>query len=138
MLAEAAAWWKEQMRDLVPASIRPLGQDWRRVLLVMTETANATEVELCLQGRGGRTSLGRYAIEGGLQHALGRVSKALRSAAVLQVPAEWMLERQAVLPLSAELDLDGVLRHEMDRLTPFHIDEVCGTARLHGGIGSAD
>jgi hypothetical protein len=75
MLAEAAAWWKEQMRDLVPASIRPLGQDWRRVLLVMTETANATEVELCLQGRGGRTSLGRYAIEGGLQHALGRVSR---------------------------------------------------------------
>jgi hypothetical protein len=28
---------------------------------------------------------------------------------VLQVPAEWMLERQAVLPFSAELDLDGVL-----------------------------
>jgi general secretion pathway protein L len=43
-----------------------------------------------------------------------------------------MLERQAVLPLSAELDLDGVLRHEMDRLTPFHIDEVlwdCTVAR---------
>jgi len=94
------------------------------MLLVMAETADATEVELCLQGRGGRTSLGRYAVGDGLQHALGRVSRALRGAAVLQVPAEWMLERQAVLPFSAELDLDGVLRHEMDRLTPFHTGEV--------------
>ena len=124
MLTELTTWWKEQMRDLIPASLRPVGRNWRKVLLVTAETTNSTEVELRLQGRSGHTSLGRHTLGTNLNPAQARLPKALRHAAVLQLPPGLLLERQVILPLAAELDLSGVVAHEMDRLTPFRADEV--------------
>ena len=124
MLNTLFTWWKEQMRDLLPASIRPAGRSWRKGLVVKADTAAAADVELSLQRHSGQTFLGRHTLGSGLQHALDRLSKTLRRTAVLQVPAGWLLERQVILPLAAELDLGGVMAHEMDRLTPFRATDV--------------
>jgi hypothetical protein len=51
MLAAVFAWWQEQMRDLVPASLRPFGQGWRRELVA--DVAAAGAIDLFLRGRGG-------------------------------------------------------------------------------------
>src|SRR6202035_1226226 len=61
MLTDLFNWWKEQMRDLVPASLRPSsGRTWRRTLVIVPDTPDLSSVELFLQSRGGETSLGRH------------------------------------------------------------------------------
>ena len=78
MLTELYTWWKEQMRDLVPASLRQFGHTWKPTLVITADTINPTEVQLRLQGRSGQTSLGRHTLDAGLRKALGRVSNRLR------------------------------------------------------------
>jgi general secretion pathway protein L len=126
MLTDYFNWWKEQMRDLVPASLRPSsGRGWRRTLAIVSEAPNLSTVELFLQGRNGETSLGRHELNSaGLREALARVPRALRTTSVLRVSPDLLLEREITLPLAAEHDLKRVVAYEMDRLTPFRTDEV--------------
>jgi general secretion pathway protein L len=126
MLTDVFNWWKEQMRDLVPASLRPAsGRTWRRTLVIVPEAPDLSAVELFLQGRGGETSLGRHELNSaGLRAALARLPRALRTTSVLRVSADLLLEREITLPLAAEHDLKRVVGYEMDRLTPFRTDEV--------------
>jgi general secretion pathway protein L len=82
-------------------------------------------VALFLQGRGGETTLGRHELDSaGLRDALALLPRALRTTSVLRVPPDLLLERDITLPLAAEHDLKRVVAYEMDRLTPFRIDEV--------------
>jgi general secretion pathway protein L len=126
MLSDLFKWWKEQMRDLVPASLRPsAGRTWRRTLVIVPELPDLGSVELFMQGRSGETSLGRHALNSeGLRTALARLPRALRTTSVLRVSSDLLLEREIVLPLAAEHDLKRVVSYEMDRLTPFRADEV--------------
>ena len=126
MLTDLFTWWKEQMRDLVPASLRPsAGRGWRRTLVIVPEPPELSAVKLFLQGRGGETALGRHELNSaGLRETLARLPRALRTTAVLRVPADMLLEREITLPLAAEADLKRVVAYEMDRLTPFRNDEV--------------
>jgi general secretion pathway protein L len=117
-------WWQKQMWDLIPTSLRPDGYFRRRLLIVTAETTDASVVGLSLEGRGGVTSLGRHGLGSSLHTALGRVSKRLRRRTVLEVPAGCLLERQVILPLSAERDVRRVVGYEMDRFTPFRADEL--------------
>jgi len=126
MLTDFFTWWKEQMRDLVPAALRPSsGRSWRRTLVIVPELPDLSTVELFMQGRNGETSLGRHELNSaGLRAALARMPRALRTTSVLRVSADLLLEREIVLPLAAENDLKRVVAYEMDRLTPFRADEV--------------
>jgi general secretion pathway protein L len=126
MLSDLFKWWKEQMRDLVPASLRPSpGRTWRRTLVIVPELPGLSSVELFMQGRGGESTLGRHALNSeGLRAALARLPRALRTASVLRLPSDLLLEREIALPLAAENDLKRVVSYEMDRLTPFRADEV--------------
>ena len=126
MLTDLFNWWKEQMRDLVPASLRPSsGRTWRRTLVIVPDTPDLSSVELFLQSRGGETSLGRHGLNSaGLRGVLGRLPRALRTSSVLRVSPDLLLEREITLPLAAEHDLKRVVSYEMDRLTPFRADEV--------------
>jgi general secretion pathway protein L len=130
MFTDIYTWWKEQMRDLLPASIQLCGRSWRKVLVVKADSTAATEVELSLHGRGGQTSLGRHSWGADLKQALATLSNTLTRAAVLQVPTGLLLERQVVLPLAAEMDLEGVVAHEMDRLTPFRAADIVWDATI--------
>lgn len=126
MLTDLFNWWKEQMRDLVPASLRPSsGRTRRRTLVIVPDTPDLSSVELFLQSRGGETSLGRHGLDSaGLRGVLGRLPRALRTSSVLRVSPDLLLEREITLPLAAEHDLKRVVSYEMDRLTPFRADEV--------------
>lgn len=128
MFIDFMSWWKEQMLDLLPKSLHLFGRTWQRVLVAAVEAPDASAVELFLQGRGCKTSLGRFGLSGtALQEAVARLPKAQRKSSVLQVPASLLLERSTILPLSAEQDLKRVVGYEMDRLTPFRADEVLWT-----------
>lgn len=128
MFTDLLTWWKEQMRDLVPASFRPFGQTWQHGLVAVVEACDDPTVELFLGNKGGEASLGRYgASSSALREALARLPNAKRSSATLRVGADMVLERQLVLPLAAERDLKRVVAYEMDRLTPFRADEVFWT-----------
>lgn len=48
----------------------------------------------------------------------------------LALPASQALVRTLSLPLAAEAQLDGVLRHEIDRQTPFSADQVVHAAQV--------
>jgi general secretion pathway protein L len=54
--------------------------------------------------------------------------KLCRSHAIaVRVPGNVLLERPVVLPLAAEADVTGLLRYEMERITPFASDELFWT-----------
>ena len=129
MLTNLLTWWKEQMRDLVPASFRQFGRTWRHGLVAVVDVRDDSIVELFLSNRGRNTSLGQYGTSSmALREALARLPNAKRRSPTLRVGADLLLERQVVLPLAAERDLERVVAHEMDRLTPFRADEVFWTA----------
>ena len=113
ILSGMITWWKEQMRDLVPASLRSsLGRSWRPELVAAAETADPSDITLFLRTRGGETALGRHELTGtGLRDAVARLPRAQRKAAVLRTPPDLLLEQQIVLPLTAEPDLKRVVAY---------------------------
>ena len=88
ILTDMFTWWKEQMRDLVPASLRSsLSRSWRPELVAATEIPDTSDITLFLRTRGGETALGRHALTGtGLRDAVARLPRAHRKAAVLRTP----------------------------------------------------
>lgn len=128
MLTNLLTWWKKQMRDLVPASFRQFEQNRQHGLVAVVDVWDDSTVELFLGNGSRRTSLGQYeASSTALREALARLPKAKRRSPTLRVSADLLLERQVVLPLDAERDLEQVAAYEMDRLTPFRAEEVFWT-----------
>jgi general secretion pathway protein L len=125
MLKNATSWWKEQMRGLVPASLRLYGQPWRPMVVAAITNPGQPTVRLFLRGRHINTPLGEFNLnETAFPAALARLPKAQRQSPVLQLPPDLLLDRTIILPLAAEQDLQRVVTWEMDRLTPFRADEV--------------
>ena len=108
MLSEILAWWRQQMADLLPRSLRA-GVAYRDAIVVR---ATGTQLVASLRRSGAETLLGP--LEPGL---LPRMRK--QRAVVVALPPATLLQQSATLPLAAERDLQAVLGHEMDRLTPF-------------------
>jgi general secretion pathway protein L len=131
MFAELITWWKEQMRDLVPASFRISSRTWRRALIVVADKSGDSMVDLFLLGRGGETALGRHPLTGpALRDTIQRMPATRRLAAVLRIAPDLFLERDTVVPMVAERELNRVIGYEMDRLTPFQADEVFWTCLI--------
>ena len=129
MLAALITWWKEQMRDLIPASLRSfLGRGWRPALVALIDQPDASRITLFLRNRSGETPLGQYALDdASLRDALTRLPRLNRMTVILKTPPDLLLEQDIVLPLQAEHDLKRVVAYEMDRLTPFRADQVLWT-----------
>ena len=103
------------------------------MLTAAVEGSDSSMVTLSLQNGGGTAPLGQYGMGGtDLRDAVAHLPKALRRSMVLQVPADLLLERAAILPLAAEQDLKRVVGYELDRLTPFRADEVLWTCTVDG------
>jgi general secretion pathway protein L len=131
MFTSLLTWWKQQMRDLVPASLRLSSPTWRRALVIVADKSDDATADLFLLGRGGETALGRHDLMGtGLRDTLQRLPARCRLAAVLRIAPDLFLERDAVVPMAAERELKRVIGYEMDRLTPFQAGEVCWTCRI--------
>lgn len=121
MLREFITWWAEQMRALLPRlSARAAYRD------AVVVRADGTGLALSARRRGGETLLGPLTPG----DALRRLQARPPGPIILALPAAALLQQPATLPLAAERDLAAVLRHEMDRLTPFRADDLFWTWRV--------
>ena len=115
------AWWAQHLLAWLPARLRGAGRQPDALIAEMLPEGGVS----LLARRGGReTALGSFgpgaAGEAALQDTLG----SRRGPLVLRPPPGVLLQRPVELPLAAERELGQVLRYEMDRLTPFALDEV--------------
>ncbi len=90
------------------------------------EPRGGLDVAFILRRRGARRLVGGARLDEAGMPAARSLLRRLRArpGAVLEVAGALLLEQETVLPLAAEAELGRVLRHEMDRLTPFAADEV--------------
>lgn len=124
-------WWMEQIASLAPTSWRtPAGREPDGLLLVANETCTRLEI---LARKGGVTMpLTSATVE---PSSLASAADVLRQRGgampvILTVPGEAVLERSATLPLLAEKNAGQALGYDLDRLTPFSVDEVFWTWSL--------
>jgi general secretion pathway protein L len=137
--SEFLSWWAQQMLDLLPARLRRIGALPPDALVVTLPGAppsgEATQdAEVALRRRGGETPLGRFGLDDAGLLVLNAALRGRRRppCVVLRPPASALLERRVTLPLAADRDPGGVLRYELDRLTPFAPDEVFWAWRQEG------
>ena len=121
MIEEFLSWWGRHLLACVPAGLRTAEGAPDGTVAVLSPGGG---LELARR-RGGRLTPTRRVDPGQ------EIGPALRAAldgrpgrVTLAVPPGAMLRRPVELPLAAERNLGPVLRHEMDRLTPFNADEV--------------
>lgn len=142
-LGDLAAWWTQQMRELVPARWRAGDDAGEAVLLVPYRDPGGDPAGFeAVRRRPGGTEipLGRFAADAaGLAAARGLFAGSRKAPRLLLVPAPGeVLERTLHLPLATERGLARVLTWEMDRLTPFAADELFWDYQVLGRDRAAD
>jgi general secretion pathway protein L len=122
MLRDYFKWWTDQMLALVPERMRQLMVETQEYLLVEPDADGEPFVRLTRIRHRDAGDLGRFPLD---PTALQAVAWAGRGGAVhLRLAAPLLLEKQLTLPLAAARELDHVLSYEMDRETPFSVDDV--------------
>ena len=129
------SWWGEQLRALLPANLAaatPLDHDAILVTLVSGAQPELAEVELTVRRRGQSSRLGHFALDGKGLRALKQAATlpGRPGAVILRLGPAFLLEKQLILPIAAERELVRVLGFEMDRETPFAVDEVYWDAAI--------
>lgn len=124
-------WWLGELAACVPAPLRrAVAGD--RFPLVLTIDGDWMNVERI--AREERKPLGRCMLTGDATAdlaAVGKLAGSLRGARIyLALPAGRVLRKTLDLPLAAESDLDGLLRFELDRQTPFTPEQACFAWRV--------
>ncbi|MEM7251676.1 MAG: PilN domain-containing protein [Pseudomonadota bacterium] len=126
-------WWFAELAGLLPASWRERSE--RKLTTVRFQVLPGV-IEIGELTNGGMKKMaelplgpdGRVAPEAdflrSLQTLLGRRFPVGRSAVEVGLPAGRALAREVELPLPAEENLRGVLGFEMERLTPFPVDDI--------------
>lgn len=136
LVARFFGWWGGELAALVPSGLRRLLVP-HRPLLVMRLGADGIALET--RGRRGAKALGRLDALPKKRRArlLADIARG-RLLPVLAVPRANVVSRQVSLPLAAEEDVAGVLRYEIDRLTPFSADELFYAHRVTGRRAEAN
>jgi general secretion pathway protein L len=130
MLFELYEWWIGQLSDCIP-------KQWRRAASSAQDCLTITPVgslgpnlaTICISARtkNRETRLGEFAVKGS---DLARLIGSSSSPIVLRLPDDDVLCKTITLPLATERDLAQVLSFEMDRETPFVVDEVFWAYRV--------
>ena len=128
MVNDFLAWWLQRLLELMPERLSRLLAARSQAVVVTVEEEFGQPLALAIALRRGRQQvrLGRFSLDApGLREARAALPRQRRRRAViLRVHAAALLEREVVVPLAAERDPAGVLRYDMDRLTPFATDDV--------------
>lgn len=134
MRSELLTWWAERMGELLPSRLRAgaAAPDALLVTVRAPDCDDGLEADFALRRRGRETALGRFSLDAAALAGLPAALRRRPRRVVLRSPPGTLLEREAVLPLAARHDPGGVLRYELDRLTPFAPDEVFWTWRQEG------
>ena len=115
-------WWGQHLRGSLPGPLTSGLSSQRRLLVVADDAAG---LALALRRRGSERPLGSFAADAPGAAALRRALHGAKGAPILlRLPAGVLLERDIVLPLSAEPDLESALGYEIDRATPFRPEEI--------------
>ncbi len=124
MVREFLTWWLGQLADLIPQQWRRFGSPSGDAMVIAPAgplAGGVASVAVSLRRNGRETPLGRFALSaGGLSGALQPDGK----PAVLRLAETDVLSKTVTLPLAAERGLDQVIAFEMDRETPFSLDEI--------------
>jgi len=115
-------WWWGELRDLLPARVRAPSDGGARDLLIQVDGRDA---RLWLGGGAVATPLGGLGLDAGPAGGdlAGRLPPAI-GRTVLVLPPNAVLTVRQVLPAATEENLREVLGFEMDRNTPFRVEQV--------------
>ena len=116
---------------MVPRRLKQLGRRDRRVMLLLVDDDETVVVER----HGARARLVGSVQTAVPDHedqvrALVRRAKHLGEQVTVCLSGRLGLRKIVSLPLAARDDLDQLLRFEMDRMTPFRVEEVCFAHRI--------
>ncbi len=121
------------MVTFLPASLRQGDGVMRDALVLDLEVKpdGGSALSLFARRRGQETRLGRYGTDQtGLASARQQASIPGRLPIVLRLPEGYGLIKELTLPAVVERDLARVIGYEMDRETPFTLDEVWWRAEI--------
>jgi general secretion pathway protein L len=125
------SWWGDQLRSLLPTGLAgKTALDHDAFVLSLGDSENV--VDVALRKRGQFNRLGRFTLDAAGIRTLKQASTVpgRPNAVLLRLGPSYLLEKQLILPLAAERELDRVLGFEMDRETPFAADEVYWDAAI--------
>jgi general secretion pathway protein L len=121
-------WWLSQLKDLLPGAGRGTAQRTSAVIVLtpLSQPTSAGAVSVRIERRGKPENIGHISLDRGGLEKLRRAAASLGRTppTVIEVPPETVLEKELILPLAAERELDQVLLLAMDRETPFAADEI--------------
>jgi general secretion pathway protein L len=137
MLDEIALWWVQQMRSLLPQQLVSRSR-WSSALILVPSGADdrgeAGRLRLIRRQRWRETTLGSFTPDDAGLTAVRRVGgiRGPGRKIVLRLPSARLLEHRLILPLAAEPEIAQVLRYEIDRVTPFAVEEVFWNWAIEG------
>ena len=129
MFREFLAWWGRQLLGLLPVQWRGASSGARSadgVLVNLEQPGPPPRVAVALRRRRRNAALGVFSLDQAGIAALRAAAQAPARRFPVQVilPSRLLLEQVVTLPLAAERGIDGALRFEMDRLTPFRAEDL--------------
>ena len=120
-------WWGEELRNAMPSQLRAHMQYARRKLLMQF---SAGELVFSIDSDKTIQSLDSVSVDQDAQIQQQQVRKLIQRHELVEVnrdlllPASVVLHTHVVMPLAAEANLRQALAYEMDRHTPFSVEEV--------------
>jgi len=120
-------WWGEELRNAMPTQFRARMQYARRRLLIQLGEG---DISLSVDDASSVQSLDTFSVEGDAQLQQQRIRELLQQHELTEVSRDFLLpdsvvlRTQVVMPLAAESNLRQALAYEMDKHTPFQVEEV--------------
>ncbi|MFZ2003915.1 MAG: PilN domain-containing protein [Stellaceae bacterium] len=124
MFHELFAWWIAQLSDCIPERIRRAIAPTQDCLTIMPAEpigSGIPAIFVSAWSKNRETPLGEFRVKDG---DLGSVPNSSRLPVVLRLADSDVLCKTITLPIATERDLAQVLSFEMDRETPFTVDDV--------------
>lgn len=127
MIGRFLRWWAKELGSLIPSSLKRLLAPRPAAIVARME---GEEISLSLHRR-------RRRVIGMLGMLTHRAKRQLmrgvaegRAETVLALPRDLVLHREVALPLAAEQTMTQVMRYEIDRVTPFAVEEIFYAHRI--------
>lgn len=132
MIRDYYNWWITQLAECIP-------KQWREAVLARRNAIVVTPIgpigpdlaaiSIDIWNKNKKTPLGEY---DATARELTNLPRPARLPVLLQLPDSQVLRKTITLPAATERDLAQVLTFEMDRETPFSVDEIFWTYKIVG------
>jgi general secretion pathway protein L len=116
-------WWVARLEELVPDHLMPRRTGSANAVIIAVGEPAGAPARVLMRRRGQEVALGDF-IPAVADRPAGQ------GMVLLRLPSGALLERQLVLPLAAERELQRLIGYEMNRQTPFAADEVFWTCSV--------